>query len=64
VTTIEALIALHRACPGILGCNDFHHGKSDRHSPGDPCPPLQRYFAAYRDAGEVINRMMNQVKVP
>ncbi len=53
-TLIDTLVALYRACPSILGCNDFHHSKADRHAPDEPCPPLERYFAARRNAEEVI----------
>ena len=62
MTTIEALLALHRACPVILGCNDFHHSKADRHAPGDPCPPLERYFVAHHNAGVVIDKVMKRTK--
>lgn len=51
---IKALEDLVAECPIHLSCDDFHHNSKDQHDAGEPCPPLNRYSKALRDAEKIL----------
>jgi hypothetical protein len=51
----DALIALLKACPRNLECNDFSHARRDYHEADEPCKPRHRYEAALEEAESTLN---------
>lgn len=51
---LRVLKDLVAECPIHLSCDDFHHSSKDWHDVGEPCPPLNRYSKALRDAEKIL----------
>ena len=58
LTILRNLLA---ALPDV-SCDNFHHGKADRHEFDEPCKPMRRYLRALAEAQKAVEDKPSALK--